>query len=126
MPAGQLDLNPVVDDRRLWWAFLFPDNLDRQKAGISHEVFAKPKPRIPEPLEDQISIHIVAPRNLADRHPRHPRLRADHPLLAIRPNSPFRRLATSDLDSVHHPVVDTISTPQQTAEQSDRTVHKGG
>ena len=47
---------------------------------------------ITQPREDEIGIHIVAPRDLAHRDAGNSRLRADHPLLIVRPDPPLPTL----------------------------------
>ena len=41
---------------------------------------------VPQPAEDEVGVDVVAPRDLAHRHPGQPRLHADHPLLGVRPH----------------------------------------
>ena len=89
VPAGQLDLDPSSRRARTpQRSSGAPDDLDRKESAATSPPLIR-KSRIAQPREDEIGVHVVAPRNLADRDTRQPRLPADHPLLVGRPGPPL-------------------------------------
>ena len=106
VPTGKLNLDLTfgcILPRRFMTGMI--DNLDREETGSLRRRFPRPwrKPRITQPLEYQIGIQPIAPRNLRYRYIRPRRLKTDRPLLVIRPKPPR---------STHHPstIVSTIQS----------------
>ncbi len=91
VPTCKLDLDLAIDDRmgcgcrsnRI-------DDLDRQETGRwpGSRRRACRKPQITQPFEDQVRIQRIPPGDLGDRHIPRGRLKADRPLLVIRPKPP--------------------------------------
>ena len=97
MPACKLDLDPAfgcIAPGRIMTGMI--DNLYRQETGTLRRRLPRPrsKPWITQPLEDQIGIQPIAPRDLRNRYIRRRRLKTDRPLLVVRPKPPR---------STHHP-----------------------
>lgn len=91
VPACKLDLDlpfGCITPRRFMTGMI--DNLDREKTGSLRRRLPRPrrKPRVTQPFEDQIGIQPISPRDLRDRYIRRRRLKADRPLLVIRPKPP--------------------------------------
>jgi hypothetical protein len=83
------------------------NNLDRQKTGcighhIRNHLGIRRISRVAQPFEDHIGVHRVASCNLCHRNTRRSRLKADQPLLFIRPK-PLRSTRHSLPHSVRYP-----------------------
>lgn len=93
MPAGKFDLDPAhLGDRRIRDSRGCPDilhDLDRKKRRIPERTRARlslgRKAWITQPFEDQVRVDRVTPRDLSNRNARRSRLKADRPLLLVRP-----------------------------------------
>jgi hypothetical protein len=103
----------VLGDRRRSRCPRLRDDLHRQKARTLRQTRrwhrVRRIARIAPPFEDQVGIHRVAQRHLRNRHTRCRRLKADRPLLLIRPKPlrPTRHAITivSTIDSGHYPAL---------------------
>jgi len=64
------------------------DDLNRQKARRGFRRFRIRKPRVLQPVENLIYIHVIPTGYLRNRYTTDPSLRADHSLLVIAPVAP--------------------------------------
>ena len=86
MPARKLNLHlALANNGSLVFVLDVTHNLDRKETGRIIDRVTYRKSRVLQPVENLIGIHIIATRNLRDRHARKPRLRANHTLLVIAP-----------------------------------------
>lgn len=114
MPASKFDLDQApAGDRRIRDSRGCPDilhDLDRQKLHALRRAPARQrrgrKASITQPFEDQVRVDRVTPRDLSNRNARSRRLKADRPLLLVRPEPlrPTRHASTivSTIQSGHY------------------------
>ena len=96
MADRNADLNRAGVRRRIsrrWRGLVLRpiDDLDRQEARwLDRRIVGygagRGEPCVAQPCEHQVRVDVVAPSDLADRHPRHPGLTADRLLLVVTPD----------------------------------------